>query len=256
MFTLCPFQNKIIAFPFFSLTVVLIVTVWASQPIEWGLSDPGNRENNVIFISGDISSPPHYQAAVNGSFCPHRHERTCHLSVSPNWLFTTFHYRHRQIRFWSSSGCHSVWRHSTNHSHQKEKYFLYNNWYIAYLHQCSHDLDTTSRNCFYLKVKLCRQKALYWVDISEERLESFRYWQEQRAKDRKRFSIFYQSGPITNFFHSVHWLTTTEVNSACLLFSCKDPVHSILLLKEEYEVWSWTYTRSHKPEYGLIIFTD
>lgn len=61
---------------------------------EWGLSDPGNRENNVIFISRDISSPPHYHSTVmNGGFCPHNHERTCHLSVSPNWLFTTFQRR-------------------------------------------------------------------------------------------------------------------------------------------------------------------
>lgn len=78
---------------FFS-AVDLIVTVSASQPIEWVLSDPGNRENNAIFMSGDISSPPHYPGTViNGSFCPDNHERTCHLSVSANWLFTTFQHR-------------------------------------------------------------------------------------------------------------------------------------------------------------------
>ena len=79
-----------LAFFFFFFKAGLIVAVETSQPIEWGLSDPGNRENNVIFISGDISSLPHYHSTVNASFCPHNHERPHHLSVSPNWLFTHF----------------------------------------------------------------------------------------------------------------------------------------------------------------------
>lgn len=79
--------------------VDLIVTAWASQPIEWGLSDAGNRENNVIFISGDSSAPHYHRTVMNGSFCPHNHERTCHLSVSPNWLFTTFQHRQTDTFF-------------------------------------------------------------------------------------------------------------------------------------------------------------
>lgn len=78
---------------FFSI-VDLIVNLKASQPIEWSLSDPGNRKNNVIFISGTSALLLITNGtAMNGIFCPHHHERTCHLSVSPNWLFTTFQHR-------------------------------------------------------------------------------------------------------------------------------------------------------------------
>lgn len=51
----------------------------------------GNRKNNVIFIRRDMGCPAHYHSAVvNGIFCLHSHERTRHLPVPPNWLFTVF----------------------------------------------------------------------------------------------------------------------------------------------------------------------
>ncbi len=155
MCTLRPLLNKNIAFPLFFVIVGLIVTVEASLPIEWGPSDTGNRENNVIFISRDISSPPHYHSTVmNGSFCPHNHERTCHLSVSPNWLFTTFQHRQTDtflivlsLSFSLAPQCKSLTPHFLH-------LFIFTIWLkvIARLQQHSCDLDKTTRNSISLKV--------------------------------------------------------------------------------------------------------
>lgn len=181
MCTLCPFQNKNIAFPFFFI-VDLIVTVDASQPIEWGLSDPGNRENNVIFISGDISSPPHYHSTVmNGSFCPHNHERACHLSVSPNWLFTTF--QHRQTHFWSV--CHSVWHCSAVHRMNVPRNFSYfqpekSHWMFTAALTVTLTKQPGTEVIWSLGYKVCGQNSctLYQRWCCKDRLESFINWKE------------------------------------------------------------------------------
>lgn len=81
-----------------SLILDPIVNLGAAQPIERSLSDPGNSENNVIFINRDISSPPHYHSTVmNGIFCPTVMKGPVICLFSPNWLFTTFQHRQTGI---------------------------------------------------------------------------------------------------------------------------------------------------------------
>lgn len=135
---------------------------------------------------------------MNGSFCPHSHERTCHLSVSANWLFTTFQHRQSDTFLNVLSLSFSL---TPQYKFLAKRVFLFflNIYIYVFIW-----LKLIAHSCILVHLKkpsgtgfICRSKSMWTKipgiqgDVFKERLESFRYWKEYKVKDRKRFSFFF-----------------------------------------------------------------